>query len=385
VNIRVLYVFVVKKGLTTKTQRTQKEKGKLLTCRSISSIMRAVVYYAPGDIRIEEVPKPECGLGELLVRIDACAVCGTDLKSRQHGNPRIKAPLIMGHEFTGIVETVSPDAVGGFQPGDRVVMATSISCGQCFYCGRGWRNLCANLAPMGFSYPGGMAKYTVIPALALAGGHVIKVPPHVEAKCAALAEPISCAVNSIQKCEVQNGDIVLVIGAGPLGLLNALVARAAGAAAIFLSEPNPLRRKQAEQFELDRILNPEVDDLSKIVRNVTGGRGADVVIVAAPAVPPQEQALSLVRRHGTVNLFASLPVGNSMLTIDSRMIHYDEIRLIGSSDSTPKHVQEAVAIIAEKKIPVEKIASHCLPLENIEEAFALMTDGSALRVVLLCH
>jgi len=346
--------------------------------------MQAIVYHAPGDIRIEDIPKPVCGQGELLVRVDACAVCGTDLKSRKHGNPRIKAPLVMGHEFTGIVEEVSPDAVGDFQPGDRVVMATSVSCGQCYYCRRGWRNLCENLAPMGFFYPGGMAEYVVIPALALEGGHAVKVPPHVEARCAALAEPVSCAVNSVRICDVQPGDTVLVMGAGPMGLLNALVARAAGASKILLSEPNPLRRKQAGNFDLDRIIDPETEAMTPIVRDATEGRGADVVIVAAPAIPPQEQALSLVRKHGTVNLFASLPVGNCTLSIDSRVLHYGEIRLIGSSDSTPEHVQEAVAMIAARQIPAEKIASHCLPLDQIEQAFDLMLSGEALRVVLLC-
>ena len=353
--------------------------------------MQAIVYHAPGDIRVEDVPKPVCGPGELLVRVDACAVCGTDLKSRQHGNPRIKAPLVMGHEFTGIVEDLSPAPDGSrspgqttFEPGDRIVMATSISCGQCHACRHGWRNLCESLAPMGFSYPGGMAEYVAIPALALQGGHVVKVPPHVEAKCAALAEPVSCAVNSVWQCDVKQGDTVLVMGAGPMGLLNALVARAAGASTILLSDPNPLRREQAGQFHLDRIMDSETDDVTKIVRDATGGRGADVVIVAAPAVAPQEQALSLVRRHGTVCLFASLPVGNCMLAIDSRVLHYGEIRLIGSSDSTPAHVQEAVAMIASQQIPAEKIASHCLPLDQIEQAFDLMISGAALRVVLLC-
>ncbi|MCL2119478.1 MAG: alcohol dehydrogenase catalytic domain-containing protein [Planctomycetaceae bacterium] len=346
--------------------------------------MQAIVYHAPGDIRVDEIPKPVCGPGELLVRVDACAVCGTDLKSRQHGNPRIKAPLVMGHEFTGVIETVSPDAVGGFLPGDRIVMATSVSCGQCYYCRRNWRNLCESLAPMGFSYPGGMAEYVAIPALALQGGHVIKVLPHVDAKCAALAEPVSCAVNSVRQCDIQQGDTVLVMGAGPMGLLNALVARAAGASTILLSEPNPLRRKQAAQFDLDRILDPETDDMTQIIRDATDGRGADVVIVAAPAVAPQEQAISLVRRHGTVCLFASLPVGNNMLTIDSRTLHYGEIRMIGSSDSTPEHVREAVTMIASQQIPAERIASHCLPLNQIEQAFDLMTGGAALRVVLMC-
>ena len=346
--------------------------------------MQAIVYHAPGDIRVEDVPKPECASGGLLVRVDACAVCGTDLKSRQHGNPRIKAPLVMGHEFTGIIETVSPDTISDFISGDRIVMATSVACGQCFYCQRGWRNLCDDLAPMGFSYPGGMAEYVAIPAHAVQGGHVIKVPKDVDAKYAALAEPVSCAVNSVRQCGVQQGDTVLVMGAGPMGLLNALVARAAGASVVLLSEPNPLRRQQAEHFDLDRVLDPEKDDVQKIVRDCTDGRGADVVIVAAPAIPPQEQALSLVRRRGTINLFASLPVGKSTLTIDSRPLHYGEIRLLGSSDSTPEHVHEAVSIIAAKKIPVEKIVSHCLPMKEIEQAFELMKSGEALRVVLLC-
>ena len=363
--------------------------------------MQAIVYHAPGDIRVEDIPRPVPGPGELLVRVDACAVCGTDLKSRKHGNPRIKAPLVMGHEFTGIVVEGIGDREKGIgdsnpsslspipyplspAPGDRVVMATSVSCGQCYYCRRGWRNLCDNLAPMGFTYPGGMAEYVVIPALALEGGHAVKVPSHVDAKHAALAEPVSCAVNSVRMCDVQPGDTVLVMGAGPMGLLNALVARASGASCILLSEPNPLRRKQAEQFDLDRIIDPENEDMTQIVREMTEGRGADVVIVAAPAVAPQEQAISLVRKHGTVNLFASLPVGGCTLNIDSRVLHYGEIRLIGSSDSTPEHVREAVEMIASRKLPVDKIVSHCLPLDQIEHAFDLMLSGEALRVVLLC-
>ncbi len=344
--------------------------------------MQAIVYYAPGDIRVEDIPKPSCGPGELLVRVDACAVCGTDLKSRYHGNPRIKAPLVMGHEFTGVIKEISPSAVGEWQIGDRVVMATSVSCGECVYCQRGWRNLCANLAPMSFSYPGGMAEYTAIPALALRGGHVIKVPAGVPAIHAALAEPVSCAVNSVEQCNIQPGDTVLVMGAGPMGLLNAVVARAAGAAKILMSELNPYRRQQAAQFDLDRIIDPAAENLAEIVKSETGGLGADVVIVAAPAAAPQEEAISLVRKRGTVCLFASLPVGKSMLSLDSRPIHYGELRVTGSSDSTPEHVRKAVELLASHAIPADKIASHTLPLSEIEQAFALMQTGEALRVVL---
>jgi L-iditol 2-dehydrogenase len=343
--------------------------------------MKAVVYHAPGDVRVEEVHAPDCGDGELLVKVDACAVCGTDLKSYHHGNPRIKAPLVMGHEFTGRVEKIGPGA-RGFDLGQRVVMATSISCGQCYYCRRGWTNLCTRLAPMGFTYPGGMAEYTVIPALALANGHVIPVPPGVPAPQAALAEPLSCAVNSAENCQIATGDTVVVLGAGPMGLMNVCVARGLGAGRVILSEVSPLRLAQARQFDVDILVNPLQEDLPAIVKEATGGLGADVVIVAAPAAPPQELALQLVRKRGTVCLFASLPVGGEMLSINSRLLHYGELRMVGTSDSTPAHVQKAVELIATGRVPAAMLVSHVLPLEGIFTAYELMQSGEALRVVL---
>lgn len=345
--------------------------------------MKAIVYHAPGDIRIEEIPKPSCGKEELLVKVDACAVCGTDLKSQLHGNPRIKAPLPMGHEFTGLVEEVGSEAAGDFASGDRVVMATSISCGRCFYCRRGWRNLCVDLAPMGFSYPGGMAEYTTIPSRALQQGHVLKTPTTVPAEQAALAEPVSCAVNSIGQCHIEKGDTVLVMGAGPMGLLNALVARAEGAEKILLSEVNEHRLKQGEAFGIDVLIDPTQEDLTDRVEQETEGIGVDVVVVAAPAAQPQEQAISLVRKQGTVCLFASLPVGKNMLQLDSRAIHYGELRVVGTSDSTPRHVEKAIELIASGAVQAEKIVSHQLPLEEVHQAFDLMTSGEALRVVLV--
>jgi L-iditol 2-dehydrogenase len=343
--------------------------------------MKAVVYHAPGDVRVEDVPAPDCGDGELLVKVDACAVCGTDLKSYHHGNPRIKAPLVMGHEFTGRVEKIGPGA-RGFDLGQRVVMATSISCGQCTYCRRGWTNLCTRLAPMGFTYPGGMAEYTVIPSLALANGHVIPVPPEVPAPQAALAEPLSCAVNSAENCQIATGDTVVVLGAGPMGLMNVCVARGLGAGRVILSEVSPLRLAQARQFDVDILVNTLQEDLPAIVKQATGGLGADVVIVAAPAAPPQELALQLVRKRGTVCLFASLPVGGEMLSINSRLLHYGELRMVGTSDSTPAHVEKAVELIATGRVPAAMLVSHVLPLDGIFTAFELMQSGEALRVVL---
>lgn len=344
--------------------------------------MKAVVYYGPGDIRVDEVPQPKCNSNELLVKVDACAVCGTDLKTFKHGNPRIAPPLTMGHEFTGIVQDVGPDAVGGFQPGDRIVMATSISCGQCYYCQRGWSNLCVDLAPMGFSYPGGMAEWTVIPGRALQNGHVIKTPADMPARFAALAEPVSCAVNSLGQCDLQAGDTVLVLGAGPLGLMNASVARGLGAGKILLAEVSSPRLAQAEGFGFDVLVNSAEQDLATVVMSETDGRGADIAIVAAPAAAPQEQAVHLVRKRGTVVLFASLPKDNCTLNMDSRAIHYNELRVVGTSDSTALHVQKAIDLLAGGGVPAEKLATHVLPLDQIHEAYKLMESGESLRVVL---
>jgi L-iditol 2-dehydrogenase len=347
----------------------------------MSEKMKAVVYHAPGDIRVEEVAVPTCCDDELRIKIDACAVCGTDLKSYLNGNPRIKAPQVMGHEFTGLVETVGSE-VKGFSVGDRIVMATSISCGECFYCEKGWRNLCANLAPMGFTYPGGMTEFTVIPGRAITNGHVVKVPEGVKPEHAALSEPLSCAVNSAGNCGIKEGDTVVVVGAGPMGIMNACVAQQYGAAKVIMAEVNEVRLQQAENFGFDMVVNSAKEDLEQIVKNETSGIGADVVIVAAPAAKPQEDALNYVRKQGAVCLFASLPSGKSELTIDSRILHYGEIRLVGTSDSTDVHVKKAVELISSGTLPADKLASHILSLDGIFEAYELMQSGEALRVVL---
>jgi L-iditol 2-dehydrogenase len=343
--------------------------------------MKAIVYHSPKDVRVETIAVPSCGDDQIRVKVDACAVCGTDLKAYLYGNPRIKAPKVMGHEFTGLVETIG-SKVNGFKTGDRIVMATSVSCGQCYYCKKGWLNLCSDLAPMGFTFSGGMAEFITIPARALINGHVVKVPQGVEAEHAALAEPVSCAVNSAGNSGIKPGDTVVVVGAGPMGIINACVARQFGAKKIIMAEINEIRLNLAEAFKFDILINPERDDLIKIVKDQTNGLCADVVIVAAPAAQPQQQALDLVRKHGTVCLFASLPAGDSLLSLDSRKIHYGEIAVVGSSDSTPAHVTKAVDLISSGSLPLAGLASHILALDDIFRAYDLMQSGEALRVVL---
>jgi L-iditol 2-dehydrogenase len=344
-------------------------------------MMNAVVYYGRGDVRFERVPVPACGDDELRVKIEACAVCGSDIKTFNNGNPRMKPPIVMGHEFSGLVETAGA-AVKGFRAGDRIVMATSISCGECFYCTKGWNNLCVKLNPMGFSYPGGMAEYLIIPALAIRNGHVIRVPAEMAPEHAALAEPTSCAVNCVENCGIEGGETVVIVGAGPLGILNLYVAREYGAKKLILAQREGKRLVQAEQFRCDRLVNTTRENVTEVVRAETGGAGADVVIVAAPDAGAQEQSLELVHKKGRVCLFASLPVGASMLNLDSRSIHYNEIIVTGASDSTPRQVEKAVSILSRKDFPKERIAHPILKLQDIQQAFRIMQEREGMRVVL---
>jgi len=235
---------------------------------------------------------------------------------------------------------------------------------------------------MGFHFNGGMAEYMVVPSQAIKNGHVVPVPDDLRPEIAALAEPLSCAVNSVEKCGIETGDTILIMGAGPMGILNACAARQSGAGRIIMTEINEGRIAQTRDFNIDLVVNPSGEDLREIIMEETGGYGADVVIVAAPASAPQEQALSLVRKRGSVCLFASLPSGKSQLNIDSRIIHYNEIKLTGSSDSTREHVSKALEMLANPGFPAEKMVSHQLSFDGIHEAFRLMKSGEALRVVL---
>jgi L-iditol 2-dehydrogenase len=178
------------------------------------------------------------------------------------------------------------------------------------------------------------------------------------------------------------GDTVVVIGAGPMGIINACMAREFGAGTLIVAETNETRRRLAATFGFDRIVDPDAEDLTAVVKEQTGGLGADVVIVAAPAARPQEQAVELARKRGTICLFASLPAGKSLLSIDSRTVHYGEQRIVGTSDSTPAHVRTAVELIAAGSLPFDKLASHTLPLDEIMSAYELMKSGESLRVVL---
>jgi L-iditol 2-dehydrogenase len=340
----------------------------------------AAVYYGPGKIRVEDRPEPAPTDENLIVEVHLCAICGTDLKLATIGNPRCIPPRIIGHEMVGhIIHAGS--SVRGFSTGQRVTLATTIACGKCPYCRLGLGNICPNATPISYNIDGAFAERMAVPPQALALGNVIKVPDRVPDEEAALSEPLSCAINAQELAGVKKNDTVLVIGGGPLGALHAELARANGAKHSLIVQRSEPRLSLLRKLENITVIDGAHEDPLSIVENLTDGMGADVVIVCAPTREVHEDSLQYVRKGGTVSLFASLARGSSEMRIDSRVLHYGEIRLVGSSDSRPEHVAKAVKLMSEKMIDIEPIITHRIALENILEGLELMKNKQTLKIL----
>jgi L-iditol 2-dehydrogenase len=271
--------------------------------------------------------------------------------------------------------------VTGFVLGDRITLATTLACGACPYCDLGLGNLCSNSKPISYDFDGAFARYLAVPPLALAGGNAIHVPAAVPDEAAALSEPLSCVINAQELAGVKGGDRVLILGGGPLGALHAEVARALGAAEVMIVQRSEPRLSLLRRLQGVTVVDGTSEDVLTVVHAKTGGLGADVVIVCAPARDAQERALRYARKGGVISLFASLPKDAADITLDSRAVHYGELRIVGASDSRPEHVAGAVRLLAEGKIDVEPIITHRLSLDALLDGIELMKAKQSLKVM----
>jgi L-iditol 2-dehydrogenase len=342
--------------------------------------MIAAVYYAPGDIRVEKRPEPVPERDNLIVEVDCCAICGTDVKLSTVGNPRCHPPRIIGHEFAGHTVHVGSEVIG-YALGQRISMATTIACGGCPYCARGLGNLCPKAKSISYDYDGAFAERLAIPGDAIRSGNVIAVADNVPDDAAALSEPLSCAINAQEIAGIKDGDVVLILGGGPLGALNAEVAKALGASTVIVVQRSEPRLSMVRKLEDVVVVGGEGRDIGVAVREATAGLGADAAIVCAPSAQAMEEALSYVRKGGTVSLFASLPKDAPPLSLDSRAIHYGELRIVGASDSRPAHVQRALDLLAAGRIDVDSVVTHRIRLDQLDEGLRLMRGKKSLKVL----
>lgn len=342
--------------------------------------MKAAVFEGIERLIVKQVDAPQLEPGGMMVRIEACAICGSDLKTLRLGNPRFEPPQILGHEFVGTVVEIG-GGVEGFALGERMTMATSISCGQCDLCHRGLGNLCSNMVRISADFPGAFAQLMPIPPIAVRRGNVLKVPDSLPNQAAALAEPLSCVINSQQIAGVDPGHTVVIIGAGPMGIMQAEAAKANGATRVIITQRSNPRLEMAKGFDVDAVIDAQNEDVVARVLELTGGLGADVVMVTAPSRQAQEQALEMATKSGVVNLFASLPRDEAYLSLNSRLIHYGQIAVTGASDSAPQHVELALKFLDAGKINTEKLITHRISLDDIQDGFQAMRDKISLKVV----
>ncbi|HEX4770129.1 MAG TPA: alcohol dehydrogenase catalytic domain-containing protein [Bryobacteraceae bacterium] len=324
--------------------------------------MRAAILHGKGDVRVESIPVPDIGPGELLVRVRTALTCGTDVKVFRRGYhaKMLQPPVLFGHELAGDVVEVG-DGVTSFKPGNRVVAANSAPCDQCFFCRRGQPNLCEDLLFNNGAY----AEYIRIPAR-IVRNNTHHIPASLNYSAAALTEPLACALRGLEECSVRPGDTVAVMGLGPLGLMLVRLAREAmGARVIAMARRvEQLDRAMLLGAHSGVLMGENTSSLIEEIKSETDGRGADVVIEAIGQPHTWELATRLVRKGGIVNFFGGCPAGSSV-KLDTTLLHYSEITCKASFHHTPGYIRRALNFIIDGVVTSDHLVNHEEPLEQL--------------------
>ncbi len=343
--------------------------------------MQAVVVRAPMEFAVETVPAPAVPEGGLLLKVKACGLCGSDLRTLRVGHRKVTFPWIIGHELCGQVVEVGPDYRGHWQAGDLLAVGPLAYCGACDFCLDGEYELCENYREIAQAWPGGLADLVAIPAEALTLGTIGRVPEGVEPAFAAMAEPISSCIHAQEKGQIGLGDTVVIIGTGPIGCIHISLARARGASKIFVVDIVEERLKLAQAFEPDGLINAAETDLVQEVARLTDGQGPDVVITATPAPIAQVQAVEMARKGGRILLFGGLPKHDSKPGVDMNIVHYNSLHLIGTTIFAPRHFRVALKLVASGRIPLDRLITHRLPLADFERGATMALEGRVLKAV----
>lgn len=337
--------------------------------------MRAIVYSAPGKIELRQLPVPEPGPGELVVRVRVALTCGTDVKTYRRGHPKIQPPSVFGHEFAGDVFKVG-EGVERFIPGMRVTANIFAGCGKCFYCSHGQDHLCEDMI---YNF-GAFAEFHRIPAGIVSRG-TFQIPDNISYESAAILEPLVTVVHGFKLLSMKTGETLAILGAGgAISLLHQQLALRAGARVIAIGHSED-RLKVAEQLGAHTVINAHREDALSVVKNLTDGRGADAVIECAGQKATWEQAIAMVRRGGRVLWFGGLP-GGSNVELDAARLHYGAINLFNTHGGTFEDAREAFALITSGAIKTKPLFSAEMPLEKLEDALQLMIAGEVVKVVI---
>jgi L-iditol 2-dehydrogenase len=343
--------------------------------------MKAAVYLGPENVEIREVPTPECGSNEILLKVHACAICGTDVRIYYNGQKNVVPPTVTGHEIAGTVEQVGGN-VQGYTEGRKAVIVTPVGCGRCKFCRAALHNLCVDFKAIGYEFPGGFAEYILINEQAVRQGNVIVAPDSLQFDEGSLVEPLSCCINGQEYLRISLGDVAVVIGAGPIGCMHAELAKSYGAAKVIMIDTVEERVGLARKAtSADVFINASETDPVEAVMDETDGVGADVVITACSAGIAQQQALQMAAKQGRISFFAGLPKTKPAIEFDSNLLHYRELAVFGAFASHATDYVRAMALVASRKIDARKLITKRIPLDDIVSGFEAGRSGRGLKVV----
>lgn len=347
--------------------------------------MKAAVIKKPGLIVIEEVPVPKPDAGEVLLKVEACALCGTDQRVLS-GEKHVDVPIV-GHEITGLAVEIG-GGVTGITKGGKYIVQTVIGCGQCPMCKIHRENLCEKgFTAMGYQFNGGFAEYILMPQVAVQQGCLIPVPQDLPADLGTIVEPLSCCVNGMKYIPMEHMEHVLIFGGGIIGVLNGLVAKARGAKKITIMDVSEARLDLLKKIGLpfDNLVNTGQVNPADWVKQNTAGRGVDAVVVAASVKALVVQGMALLRRGGHLSIFAGMPKSNPVEQIDLNRIHYLELNFHGANSSSQAEYLTARDFIVSGKIDARPLVTHRFPLEKFNEAVRAQGDpkSGALKVVVI--
>jgi L-iditol 2-dehydrogenase len=336
------------------------------------------VLVEPGRLELREYEPSRPRPGEVLLQVRCALSCGTDLKAYHRGHPMWPMPTPLGHEFSGVVAEIG-EGVTQFSVGDELMAAPTAPCGGCFYCERGDENLCAQA--MEKMVLGAYAGYVLLPAH-IVSRNTFKKPPAVSFEEAALIDPLACIVHAHEMARPQNSETVLILGAGPLGLLHMLVLRVAGVRRIVVAGRGERRLKWAGEFGADRVIDIASGDTEREIAKLNGGYGPDLVIECTGRVAGWHDAFARVRRGGRVAFFGGCPPGTA-LSVDTRRMHYDNLTLLAPFHFRSRDVRRAVELLCEGKLGAGRIINASRPLSALGEVFAMLERGEILKCAII--
>jgi len=343
--------------------------------------MKAAVFYAPLDLKLEEKEIPKPGIDEVVIKVEVSGLCPSDVRIFRSGSSSVKPPVTMGHEFAGRIYRVGEN-VEGINEGDRVNVPADAYCGKCRMCRSEHENVCEDGMAFGYNVNGAHAEYVLIPKRFVQRGGVFRLAKDTDYEEASMTEPLACSLNTVESAGTKPGKTAVVIGDGPMGLLHVALAKEYGATEIILCGLVDWKLKLGREIGASHSINANQEDPVKAVANISDSRGADIVIVTAVAPQTIVQGLQMASKKAFVNIFGGTPKGVTV-QFEPNLIHYNELLLTGTSGYTYDHYAKASQLVGSHRIPLKRLITHRFKLGEIHDAIKAWDDKEKSMKIIL--